>query len=102
MHLLTQAQKDELNPDMIEAEKRFKTALYLADIKMIGEKYVFEVMKAFVPHKELNEKTYSIRSESTELRAKYPLLFQSNFSKYTPEVINHLLTYIKLCDSQQF
>jgi hypothetical protein len=99
---LDKSQKAELNQEVVSAAERVKVFLASSSLAAVGDKYLWEVLKAFATHADIRKKSYSIDEDVSQIMDKYPLLMTGNFGKYPPEVISHLLTYIKLCDSQQF
>ena len=98
---LDDRQKAQIDERLLRVAKRFKATMDVPHYVGKGEHFL-EVVKAFTSHASLREKSYVMDTDYKEIRNRYPLLLNSAFNKYSPETINHLLTYIKLCDEGAF
>lgn len=96
------SQKSQISSQMLDIVKNFKKVLTSGVQPGMVDGYLWEVLKSFATNDEIKKNSFSMNTDMKELQAKYPLLMKSSFTKYSPEIIEHLLTYVNLCDNQKF
>jgi hypothetical protein len=99
---LDESQKSQLSPHMLDIVKNFKKVLTSGVQSGMADRYLWEVLKAFATSDDIKKNSFSNNADMKALQTQYPLLMKSNFTTYSPEIIEHLLTYINLCDNQKF
>jgi hypothetical protein len=99
---LDESQKAQLSPQMLDIVKNFKKVLTSGVQPGMADGYLWEVLKSFATNDEIKKNSFLMNTEMKELQVKYPLLLKSSFTTYSPEIIEHLLTYVNLCDNQKF
>ena len=99
---LDDSQKSQVSAQILDIVKNFQKVLTSGVIPGMADRYLWEVLKAFAPSDDIKKNSFSLNADMKELQSKYPLLIKSQFTSYSPEVIEHLLTYISLCDNQKF
>jgi hypothetical protein len=99
---LDESQKSQVSSQMLAVVKDFKSILTINAQTRMPDNYLWEVLKAFATSSDIRKNSFSMNADMKELQTKYPLLMKSQFTSYSPEIIEHLLTYINLCDNQKF
>ena len=99
---LDETQKSQISSQMLDIVKNFKKVLTAGVQPGMADGYLWEVLKSFATNDEIKKNSFSLNMDMKELQAKYPLLMKSSFTAYSPEIIDHLLTYVNLCDNQKF
>jgi hypothetical protein len=99
---LDESQKSQISSQMLDIVKNFKKVLTAGVQPGMADGYLWEVLKSFATNDEIKKNSFSLNMDMKELQAKYPLLMKSSFTAYSPEIIDHLLTYVNLCDNQKF
>lgn len=98
---MDETQQADLNTELASAVERFKVVMSSSSTHGLEEKYFLEVIKGFATLASINKKSYSVEADTTALIEKYPLLMNGSFKTYSPEVVNHLIDYINMCDSKK-
>jgi hypothetical protein len=102
---LNDEQRTELNEELTSAVERFNVVMSSSSINGLDDKYFMDVLKCFATMAAIKEKSYSVANDTTALTEKYPLLMKGNFRGssgiYGPNVVSHLLEYIKMCDAKK-
>lgn len=94
----------KLSEELVSVINRFKIILSssIASGKDtdLDEKYFTTMVKGFVPTTDFKKIGYSMDDDVAALKAKYPLLMQGEFNKFSPEVVSHMIDYIQMCDKR--
>lgn len=99
---LDESQKSQLSSQMLDVVKDFKKVLTSGVQPWMADGYLWEALKSFATNDDIKKNSFKLNPDMKELQEKYPLLMKSNFTSYSPEIIEHLLTYVDLCDNQKF
>lgn len=98
VNALDESQKSQVSPQMLDIVKSFKKVLTSGAQPGMADRYLWEVLKSFATNDDIKKNSFSMNTDMKELQTKYPLLMKSHFTAYSPEVVNHMLKYIEMCD----
>ena len=105
---LNAEQKLDLNDELTSAAERFRmvrsATKNLNTRTGLDEKYFLEALKGFATLAAIKKHSYSVETDVTALKKKYPILLTADFSlnteKLSAEVIEDLFEYIKMCEKK--
>lgn len=104
LHKTLGSRKKELPEDLMTFAERFKaieaSVLRTSRSAAVDERYLNNVVKNFIPSDAVDSQSYSVMDDLITLKSMYPLLINSNFNHFSPQVVNDLLDYVKMCEQR--